>query len=381
MLHSKLPNVGTTIFTVVNKMAREHNAINLAQGFPDFEVSPELIDLVYKHMKLGHNQYAHMYGVPELREAISQKIRTVYGTEYNPETQINVTAGGTQALFACITASINEGDEVILFEPAYDSYGPAVKLNGGKPVHIQMQAPDFRIDWEQVKKAISARTKMIVLNTPHNPTGSVLSDDDIKNLIKIVNGTKIIILSDEVYEHQVFDGQKHHSMAAYPELSKRSFVVSSFGKTFHATGWKVGYVVAPEDFMVEYRKVHQFEVFTVNAPIQYALAEYLQNENTYLQVAGMYQRKRDFFLSMLADTEFDIIPTQGSFFQCLNYGKITDLPDREFIEWLSREIGVAAIPLSAFYHQKTDNKLIRLCFAKSDETLERAAHLLRKVTK
>lgn len=379
MIHSKLPNIGTSIFAVMSQMANQHKAINLSQGFPDFPISEKLIQLVSKNMQLGHNQYAPMPGVPALREQIALKTKKLYGATYNPETEITVTAGATQALFSAFNALVTEGDEVIVFEPAYDSYVPAIKLNGGKPVFVQMNLPDYSINWEQVKKAINAKTKMIVLNSPHNPTGSILSEDDVKQLQKIVAGSKIILLSDEVYEHMVFDEQEHQSLAKYPDLHNRTLVISSFGKTFHATGWKMGYVVGPADLMVEFRKMHQFQVFTVNTPIQYAIAEFLQNEDEYNQIPDFYEQKRNNFQELLQGTGLKIIPTKGTYFQNVDYSEISDQKDMEFATWMTKEIGVASVPLSAFYHAKTDNHILRFCFAKTQETLQAAADRLQNL--
>ncbi len=379
MVHSKLPNVGTSIFAVMSQMAQEHDAINLSQGFPDFPVSPQLIELVAKHMREGRNQYAPMQGLPELREAIARKMHKHYGAEYSPDTEINITSGATQAIFSTISAFINEGDEVLIFEPAYDSYVPAIRLNGGKPVFVQMQLPDYKIDWEQVKKAINAQTKMIILNSPHNPTGSTLSEADVNELKRIVAGSKIMILSDEVYEHMVFDGKEHQSLARFPELRDRTLVVSSFGKTFHATGWKVGYIAGPAPLIQEFRKIHQFQVFTVNTPIQYAIAEFLAFEEEYLGLPKFYEQKRDFFADLLKDTPFKLTPSEGTYFQNVDFSELSDAKDVDFAEWLTQEVGVAAIPLSSFYHGKIDNHKIRFCFAKSEETLSEAVDRLKKL--
>src|ERR1017187_5550388 len=299
LVRSKLPKVGTTIFTVMSALANEHKAINLSQGFPNFETSPELISLVNKFMKKGLNQYAPMQGIMPLREAIAEKMNDLYNAKYNPETEINITAGGTQAIYAAIAAVVQQDDEVIIFEPAYDCYAPAIELQGGIPVYIQLKAPDYHIDWEEVKKLVSHRTRMIMINTPHNPTGAVMNAADMKQLEKITNNTDIIILSDEVYEHIIFDGLEHQSIAKYPKLADRSFVIFSFGKTYHSTGWKMGYCLAPSNLMTEFRKVHQFMVFCANTPIQYALAEYMKNKNEYLELGKFYQEKRDYFIDLI----------------------------------------------------------------------------------
>jgi methionine aminotransferase len=320
-----------------------------------------------------------MAGHYPLREAISSKISRLYGQEYDPETEITITAGATQALFTAIGTIVQEGDEVIVFEPAYDSYTPAIKLNGGTPVYIQLLAPDFNIDWEKVKRAITARTKLIILNSPHNPTGSVLSPEDLVTLAKIVSGTRIYLLSDEAYEHIIFDGLKHCSLAGNAQLRSRSFVVASLGKTYHATGWRMGYIVAPKAEMTEFRKIHQFTVFNSNAPIQFALAEFLNREYEYQNLPDFYQAKRDLFCNLLKDSSFKFTPASGSFFQSMDFSALTDLSDKAFVEWLVKEVGVAAIPYSAFYHQKTELQYVRFCFAKSDETLYRAAEKLHIV--
>jgi methionine transaminase len=379
MINSKLPNVGTTIFTIMSKMAEEYNAINLSQGFPDFEVSAELIELINKQMKSGKNQYAPMPGIMPLREIIAEKTNNLYSLKYNPETEITVTAGGTQAIYTAITAIIREDDEVIVFEPSYDCYVPAIELNGGRPIYIQLKQPDYAIDWNEVQKAINSRTKMIIINTPHNPTGSILAASDLERLSKITAGSNIVILSDEVYEHILFDGFEHQSVARFPKLAERSFIVSSFGKTFHATGWKVGYCVAPAVLMTEFRKVHQFLVFSVNTPIQYALAEFLQNENNYKGLEKFYQEKRDYFAKLLKGSKFGLRPANGTYFQLLDYSKISEEKEMAFAEYLTKKIGVASIPVSVFYHKAFDNKVLRFCFAKSNETLEKAAEKLMKI--
>ncbi len=372
MIRSKLPNVKTSIFAVMSALANKHGAVNLSQGFPDFQISEELISLTQKYMQKGYNQYAPMQGVMALREIISVKTEKLYKQKYNPDTEITVTAGGTQALYSAITAFINDGDEVIVFEPAYDSYVPVIQLNGGIPVFITLQYPNYKINWDDVNKLVSSRTKMIILNSPHNPSGKVLSEEDIKQLHRIVAGTKIIILSDEVYEHIIFDKLTHQSIAKYPELAKRSLIVSSFGKTFHATGWKTGYCVAPEALMKEFRRVHQFTVYAANTPIQYALAEFLEQEDNYLNLGAFYQKKRDFFATELAKTKLDFTPSSGTYFQAADYSKISDAQDTEVANKLTIDFGIAAIPMSAFYHDTQKSTILRFCFAKSEATLTTA---------
>jgi len=378
LLKSKLPDVGTTIFTTMSRMAAEYNAINLSQGFPDFNCREELIDLVDFYMRKGFNQYAPMQGVPVLRHKISEKINKLYGRRYNPETEINITAGATQAIYTAASAIINPGDEIILFEPAYDSYAPSVKINGGIPVFVPLKKADFSIDWDKAGKAITTRTKMIFLNSPHNPTGSVINETDIKKLEDITRNKDIFILSDEVYEHIVFDDKQHISVSGSKELSKKAFVISSFGKTFHTTGWKLGYCAAPEALMKEFRKVHQFMVFAVNTPIQYAYSEYLDNESHYLKLNNFYELKRNLFLKYMKNSRWDFKPASGTYFQLLDYSQITDMNDMDFAEKLAREAGIATIPLSPFYNEKNNEKLLRVCFAKKDEVLEAAADILSK---
>jgi methionine transaminase len=376
---SKLPQAGTTIFTVMSALANELGAINLSQGFPDYDTSPELIELVNQAMKNGHNQYAPMAGLMTLREEISRKTEKLYGAVYDPETEITITAGGTQAIFTVITAVINPNDEVIIFEPAFDCYAPAIKLAGGIVKSLELEPPDYQIRWDMVKKLISNRTKLIILNSPHNPTATVLHQHDIDELSAIVKNQDILILSDEVYEHLIYDGATHHSMARYPELQQRSFIVASFGKPFHATGWKIGYCMAPAMLMQEFRKVHQFLVFCVNAPMQVAIAEYLRNEDTYLGLPSFFQQKRDYFRNGLENTRFEILPCSGSYFQSVRYSNITDEKDADFVLRLIKEAGVAAIPVSAFYSKGTDHHVLRFCFAKRQETLDKAVERLIKV--
>jgi len=378
-ISSKLPNVGTTIFTVMSKMAAEYNAINLSQGFPDFDCNEELTSLVHKYMKAGKNQYAPMAGLMELRETIAQKTELLYAAKYNPETEITITAGATQAIYTAIAAIVRENDEVIVFDPAYDSYQPAIELNGGKTIHITLKAPSYSINWDDVKKVINRKTKMIIINTPHNPTGSIITAADMLKLENLTKGSDIIIVSDEVYEHIIFDGYEHQSVARFPKLAERSFIVSSFGKTFHATGWKMGYCIAPENLMTEFRKAHQFIVFCVNAPIQYALTDFLKNKENYLGLGSFYQKKRDLFIESINDSNFELEPSAGTYFQLLRYKKISDEKDTDFAIRLTKEFGVASIPVSVFYSSKEDNHVLRFCFAKKEETIEKAANILNKI--
>ena len=378
-IQSKLPGLQLTIFTVMTQLANEHQAINLSQGFPDFVTDPILIERVAHYMRANLNQYAPMQGVMRLREAIAAKARSHYGAVYNPETDITVTSGGTEALFAAISAVVRPGDEVIIFEPAYDSYLPVVQLNGGRPVFIKLQYPDYRVDWDQVAEAVTSRTRLIIINTPHNPTGAVFSDADIQALEQIVGHTDILILSDEVYEHIIFDDREHASMARYPNLARRSFVVSSFGKTYHTTGWKIGYCLAPPQLSKEFQKIHQYLTFASNTPIQYAYADMLQDEASYLQLASFYQRKRDLFQSLIQASRFKALPCAGTYFQMVDYSEITDQDDVAFARQLTMEHGVAAIPPSVFYHQQDDHRVLRFCFAKKDQTLKEAAEKLCQI--
>src|ERR1700712_5459269 len=377
-LTSKLPQTGTTIFTVMSALAAEVGAINLSQGFPDYDCDPYLTELVNKAMKAGHNQYAPMAGAMVLREQIAYKTEKLYGAAYNPDTEITITAGGTQAIFTAISSVINPNDEVIIFEPAFDCYAPAIKLMGGIVKSLELEPPDYRIPWDMVKRLINNRTRMIILTTPHNPTATILRKEDIDELSAIVKNQDILILSDEVYEHLIYDGETHHSMARYPELQQRSFIVASFGKLFHATGWKLGYCMAPAFLMQEFRKVHQFLVFSVNAPVQYALADYLKNENTYLSLPDFFQQKRDHFRKGLEQTRFELLPCYGSYFQSVTYNGITDEKDSDFALRLTKEIGVASIPTSVFYTQGTDHHVLRFCFAKRQETLDKAVERLTR---
>ncbi|UKT65589.1 methionine aminotransferase [Pedobacter mucosus] len=378
-IQSKLPGVNTTIFSVMSKLASEYNAINLSQGFPDYACDPNLTELVSKAMKDGYNQYAPMPGNIFLKEAIAEKVNKIYNINYNPDTEITVTAGGTQAIFTALTAIINPGDEVIIFEPAYDCYAPTVKLLGGLVKTYELSPPNYGIDWDMVKKLFSANTRMIILNSPQNPTGSILSSQDMESLIKLIRGTDILILSDEVYEHLIFDGETHLSVMRYPELRERSFVVASFGKLLHATGWKLGYCLAPEDLTKEFRKVHQFNVFSVNSPMQQAIAEYIKEPEHYNGIAAFFQEKRNYFSSLLQKSRFKLLPCKGSYFQCASYDQISNEKDTEFCIRLVKEFGVAAIPVSAFYQKNTDHKIIRFCFAKENSTLASAAEKLINV--
>lgn len=373
---SRLPAVGTTIFTVMSRMAQEAGAINLSQGYPDFNAEPVLFDRVAHWMLAGMNQYPPMAGMPVLREAIATKVGALYGTGYDPEHEITVTAGATQALFTAVASMVHPGDEVIVFEPVYDSYVPAIELQGGVPVRLSLSAPDYRPDWAAVRAAITPRTRMIMINTPHNPTGAVWSAADLQALEALVAGTDIVVVSDEVYEHIVFDGARHESCARHPGLANRSIIVSSFGKTYHITGWKVGYVLAPAALMAEFRKVHQFNVFTVNTPVQLALADYMDTPDRYLDLAAFYQGKRDFFRQALAGSRFELLPCGGTYFQLASYRALSDESDRAFVEWLTRTVGVAAIPVSAFHHDGRDARVVRFCFAKDEATLARACERL-----
>jgi len=357
-------------------LAREHGAINLSQGFPDFPIPERLGELVAVHMRKGNNQYSPMMGLPALREAIAQKVVDLYSASYDPQDEITVTAGATQGIFTAIMALVQEGDEVIVFEPAYDCYVPAIELAGGKAVYVQMNPSGELIDWEQVKRLINQRTRMIVINTPNNPSGRILNAQDMAKLQKLTERTDIIILSDEVYEHILFDGYEHQSVARYPKLAERSVIVSSFGKTYHCTGWKVGHVLAPKELMREFRKTHQFNVFSVNTPVQHALAEFLNDREHYLELSAFYQAKRDLFLNLIRGSRFKVRPSEGTYFQLLDYAAITDEKDTDYAVRLTKESGVAAIPLSVFYHKPTPVTHLRFCFAKEDETLERAASIL-----
>jgi methionine aminotransferase len=376
---SKLPDVGVTIFTVMTRLAVEHGAINLAQGFPDFDCDPALVSAVVGHMKRGNNQYAPMQGVLALREALAGKIATLYGARYDPDTEVTVTSGATEALFCAIAAFVRPGDEVVLVEPCYDSYVPAVRLNGGRPVFVTLRHPDYRLDWDEVRRALSPRTRLLMLNFPHNPTGQVLSPDDLRQLAAVLDGTGIIVVSDEVYEHVVFDGLQHESVCRLPELASRSCVVSSFGKTYHTTGWKIGYVVAPAALTAEIQRVHQFVTFASHTPSQLAYAEFVRTRATYDDLARFYQQKRDRFVGLVRGSRFRPVPCHGTYFQLLDYSEITREGDREFAMRLLREHLVASIPTSAFLYATDAPPVLRFCFAKKDETLEKAAERLRRV--
>ena len=379
MIQSKLPDVGTTIFAVMSKMAAEHQAINLSQGFPDFPISEQLIDLVHQAMQDGINQYAPMPGLPRLRQAIAAKLQATYSIDTDPDTEITVTAGGTQALYATITAITNPGDEVIIFDPAYDSYDPVVRLSGGRPVHLQLKPPTFGIDWDEVEAHITYRTRALIINTPHNPSGAVLGETDIQRLSQIVNQHNLLVISDEVYEHIIFDGLEHHSVLKYPELRARSVAIYSFGKTFHATGWKTGYMVAPPALTSELRKVHQFNVFCANAPIQEGIARYLEDGDHYSYLNDFYQQKRDTFEQLMSATKFTAVPCHGTYFQLYSYENISDMPDEEMATWLTKEYKVATIPASVFYEDGSRIRYLRFCFAKSQETMEQAVERLCKI--
>jgi len=375
-IRSKLPDVGTTIFTQMSALALQHNAINLGQGFPDFSMSTELIELVNKAMKDGYNQYTHSNGVTLLRERIAEKCYQLYQQTYSPETQITITPGGTYAIYTALTSILHPGDEVIVFEPAYDSYIPNIIINGAKPILISLAYPDYSIPWETVRQAINSNTKAIIINTPHNPTGAVIGENDILELQKIVANTNIIILSDEVYEHLIFDNLPHYSILRYPDLAARAFVCFSFGKTYHATGWKLGYCISNPLLMQEFRKVHQFNCFSCNTPVQVALAEYLSNKEAYLTLGSFIQEKRDYFRSLMQSTPLRCIPSHGSYFECYSYTHLSDINDKDLAIQLTKENGVATIPVSAFYQHGEDNKVIRFCFAKNKETLEKAVERL-----
>ena len=377
-IQSRLPDVGTTIFAVMSKMALENQAINLSQGFPDFQVSEQLIDLIYQHMKAGRNQYAPMPGTSELLEAIAGVVKTTSGREVDAMKEVTITAGGTEAIYAAISGLVKDGDEVIKFDPSYDCYDPAIRLNGGIPVTIDLLPPQFGIDWNLVEKKITTKTRMIIVNTPHNPSGAVLSEIDMKALEALAEKHDLLVLSDEVYERIIFDGKIHQSVLRFPALAARSIAVYSFGKTFHATGWKVGYAIAPEAITREIRKAHQFITFSVNTPVQYALADYMTEPSHYLQLSGFYQEKRDMFLKLVEKSSFKPLPCYGSYFQLLSYEAISDKSDMEMAQWLTVEHKLASIPISVFYKNKTDNRILRFCFAKGDQTLQAAAEILNR---
>ncbi|UMB59300.1 methionine aminotransferase [Lutibacter sp. A80] len=373
---SKLPEIPTSIFSVMSALALKENALNLSQGFPDFESDKNSIELVYKAMLNGKNQYAPMPGVFSLRKEITNKIEHLYGVSYNPETEITVTAGATQAIFTAIAATIKKDDEVVIFKPAYDCYEPTIQLFGGKVIPVQLNPEDFKIDWKLVKNLITDKTRMIIINTPHNPSGRILSAFDMLQLENILKDTNILLLSDEVYEHIIFDGEFHQSAVLYPVLAGRAFIVASFGKMFHNTGWKVGYCLAPKELMTEFRKVHQFNVFSVNHPIQEAFAEYLKTPEHYLKLNDFYQHKRDLFLSLIKDSRFEFTPSKGTYFQLLNFKNITEENDVDFAIRLTKEYKLASIPISVFNEQQLNTKVLRFCFAKTDETLKKAAEII-----
>ena len=378
-INSKLPHIGTTIFTTMTNLSVQYNAVNLGQGFPDFMMSEELVALVNKAMRDGNNQYSHMCGLPLLRQRIAQKAETLYSTAINPDTDITITPGGTYAIYTALTTVLQPGYEVIVFEPAFDSYIPNIEINGAVPVLIPLRFPDYSVDWELVKKKITPKTKMIMLNTPHNPTGSVLGKNDIEQLRSIVKDTGIFILSDEVYEHLIFDGIQHESILRYPDLFERSFVCFSFGKTYNCTGWKLGYCIAPAALMNEFRKVHQFNCFSCNHPVQHALAEFIQQPAHYLQLGKMLQQKRDYFQQLMLQTKLKALPSYGSYFQLYSYAGISNETENDFAIRLTKEYGVTGIPVSVFYKQETNNKVLRFCFAKKEATLEQAVERLLKI--
>ena len=376
-IHSKLPNVGTTIFTVMSKMAHDYGAINLSQGFPDFEPAPELLEKVTYYLGAGKNQYPPMTGVPELRQAIANKIDAQSGVRTDPEGEITITSGATEALLCSIHAVVSAGDEVIVFDPAYDSYEPAVELAGGTVTHLPLTLPDYRIDWDLLKGSLNDRTRLVIINSPHNPTATTLEEADLDQLAEILRPYDCRVLSDEVYEHIVFDGRRHASVVTHPELRDRSFAVFSFGKTYHATGWKIGYCIAPSDLTDEFRKIHQFNVFTTVTPMQWALADFVvQAPEHYLGLSDFYQDKRDFFKKQLEGSRFDLLPSRGTYFQLADYSQISDLPDMEFASWITQQKGVAVIPLTPFYKDPPDTRIIRFCFAKQNQTLKKAAEIL-----
>lgn len=377
---SKLPDLKTTIFTTMGQMAAKYKAVNLSQGFPNFPTDPELLQLVTEAMQNGQNQYAPLPGIFSLRKTLAEKMNRLYGSTYRPETEITLTAGATQAIFTAISAFVGEGDEVIVFKPAYDCYEPAIELYGGKPVLVQMAAPNYKIDWEEVRKKINAKTKLIIINTPHNPSGKLLSEEAMKTLEKLLEGTNIILLSDEVYEHIVFDAHRHQSVARFPKLAERALITYSFGKTFHVTGWKMGYCVAPKALMEEFQKVHQYNVFCVNHPFQVALNAYLQKPSRYMELGEFYQEKRDFFLEQIKGSKFEFTPSEGTYFQLLDYSKITTEKDTVFAERLIKEFRLAAIPISGFNKANRDDKMLRFCFAKTKDTLEKAAEIIHRVS-
>ncbi len=379
IMQSKLPHTGMSIFSVMSSMAVKHDAINLSQGFPDFPTDPELVELVAEAMRSGYNQYAPLAGIFSLRETICEMVQNQHQRIYNPETEVTLTVGASEALYTAITAFVNRGDEVVVLKPAYDTYEPTILLQGGIPVPVQLDAPYDHVNWQKVKEAITDKTRMIIINTPHNPSGMMFSRQDMLELEKLVKGTDILILSDEVYEHIAFDSREHESVARFPALAERALITASFGKTFHTTGWKMGYCLAPKELMAEFQKIHQLTVFCVHHPTQRALATYLTNPDTYLHLGEFYQKKRDKFLSFIGGSRFQFTPAQGTYFQLLNYSAITDENDVDFAERLTKDKGIASIPVSVFNVNNQDDKLLRFCFAKSDETLEKAAEILNSI--
>lgn len=378
-LRSKFPKMSTNIFTTMNSVCTENNAINLAQGFPNFPCSERLISLVEQYMRKGFNQYCPMPGALALREAIAEKIHFLYGRSYSPDTEINVTPGGHAALMSAISSIIHQGDEVIIFEPAFDCFAPIVELNKGVPIFVELTPPSYKIPWDEVASKITKRTKAIIINSPHNPTGTVLDESDIKNLIKIVNNTEIVVISDEVYEHLIFDGNQHQSVMRYPELAERSFAIFSFGKVYHVTGWKIGYVVAPKELMSEFRKCYQMMTFTVNHPMQLAIAEFLKDREGYLGLPNFYQKKRDYFLERIKKSRFQFTPAKGTYFQSLSYSKIMDAGDMDAALFIAKNAKVGLVPMSALYHNNAEHKVLRVCFAKTEDLLEQAAESLLKI--
>lgn len=378
-IKSKLPNVETSIFSVMTKLAIKHNALNISQGYPDYDTDDRLKELVTESMKKGYNQYAPMPGIFSLRKEIANKVKFLYNTEINPESEITITVGATQAIYDAIAAMVSTGDEVIVIEPAYDSYVPTILLHGGIPVSYELNPVDYSIDWDELKSLITSKTKLIIINSPHNPTGKILVESDIVAIKNIIEESNVFFIFDEVYEHLIYDGQKHLSALKYPEIFSRSFVVYSFGKAYHNTGWKIGYCIAPEYLTSELRKVHQFNVFSVNNPTQHALAKYMSDKNTYLNLNSFYQEKRDYFLKILEDTRFEPIKCEGTYFQMVSYKGISDEDDMSFSKRITKEYGVASIPVSPFYINKTDNHVIRFCFAKTNDLMDRAGERLRVI--
>lgn len=379
MALSKLPNTKGSIFSTVNKLVTETGAIDLSLGKTDFPCPEKLAELAATYIRLGYNNYAPHEGIPELRDVISERVAQMYNHTYNPETEITITAGNVQAIMTAISSVVKEDDEVILFEPAYESYAPAISINGGRPVYVALKQPDFHIDWEEVRKMVTSKTRMIIINSPHNPTGAVLTDADLVQLQRLTNGTNIVVLSDEVFESIVFDNNTHQSVARYEKLAARSFVVSSFGPVFNINGWGLAYILAPEKLMAEFRRIQQFQIYNVNTPLQYALSEYLQTEDSRKDISEMYQGKRNYFNRLLTGSNFKIVPSQGSYFEILDYSNISDEPDNDFTFRLASEYGVGVVPVSAFLHEKNKLRMVRVCFAKNNETLEKAAEKLRLV--